>query len=112
MTTAEANNTALLLRVWLAGCAHGNHRGIHHRPQPGADNIERGIHSVVWGLAAIAAFMCVYHLLFGVISSIALAVNVMLLVAILSMLQATLTLPGIAAMALAIGGHRLERADQ
>ena len=58
---------------------------------------------MVWGLAAIAAFMCVYYLLFGVISSIALAVNVMLLVAILSMLQATLTLPGIAAMALAIG---------
>jgi preprotein translocase subunit SecD len=58
---------------------------------------------VAWGLAAIAVFMCIYYALFGVISSIALVVNVMLLVAILSMLQATLTLPGIAAMALALG---------
>jgi len=72
-------------------------------PTLGADNIERGINSVVWGLVAIAVFMCFYYTLFGVFSSIALAVNVLLLVAVLSMLQATLTLPGIAAMALAIG---------
>jgi preprotein translocase subunit SecD len=72
-------------------------------PSLGADNIERGINSVVWGLIAIAIFMCAYYMLFGVFSSIALGVNVLLLVAVLSMLQATLTLPGIAAMALAIG---------
>jgi preprotein translocase subunit SecD len=61
------------------------------------------LNSVVWGLVAIAIFMCAYYMLFGVFSSIALGVNVLLLVAVLSMLQATLTLPGIAAMALAIG---------
>ena len=103
MTTAEANNTALLLRAGSLAAPMEIIEEYTIGPSLGADNIERGIHSVVWGLAAIAAFMCVYYQLFGVISSIALAVNVMLLVAILSMLQATLTLPGIAAMALAIG---------
>ena len=103
MTTAEANDTALLLRAGSLAAPMEIIEEYTIGPSLGADNIERGIHSVVWGLAAIAAFMCVYYLLFGVISSIALAVNVMLLVAILSMLQATLTLPGIAAMALAIG---------
>ncbi len=103
MTTAEANNTALLLRAGSLAAPMEIIEEYTIGPTLGADNIERGINSVVWGLAAIAAFMCVYYLLFGVISSIALAVNVMLLVAILSMLQATLTLPGIAAMALAIG---------
>ncbi|MPN23565.1 Protein translocase subunit SecD [bioreactor metagenome] len=72
-------------------------------PSLGEDNIQRGIHSVVWGMVAIAVFMCCYYMLFGVISTISLGVNVLLLLAILSMLQATLTLPGIAAMALAIG---------
>ena len=72
-------------------------------PSLGADNIERGVNSVVWGLVAIAIFMCAYYMLFGVFSSIALGMNVLLLLAVLSMLQATLTLPGIAAMALAIG---------
>lgn len=100
---AEANNIALLLRAGSLAAPMEIIEEYTIGPSLGADNIERGIHSVVWGLAAIAAFMCVYYLLFGVISSIALAVNVMLLVAILSMLQATLTLPGIAAMALAIG---------
>jgi preprotein translocase subunit SecD len=103
MTTAEANDTALLLRAGSLAAPMEIIEEYTIGPSLGADNIERGIHSVVWGLAAIAAFMCVYYQLFGVISSIALAVNVMLLVAILSMLQATLTLPGIAAMALAIG---------
>ena len=103
MTTAEANNIALLLRAGSLAAPMEIIEEYTIGPSLGADNIERGIHSVVWGLAAIAAFMCVYYQLFGVISSIALAVNVMLLVAILSMLQATLTLPGIAAMALAIG---------
>jgi preprotein translocase subunit SecD len=57
----------------------------------------------MYGFIAIMLFMCAYYALFGLFSSIALAVNLLLLVAILSMLQATLTLPGIAAMALAIG---------
>ena len=103
MTSTEANDTALLLRAGSLAAPMEIIEEYTIGPSLGADNIERGIHSVVWGLAAIAAFMCVYYQLFGVISSIALAVNVMLLVAILSMLQATLTLPGIAAMALAIG---------
>ena len=72
-------------------------------PSLGADNIERGIKSVVWGLLAVATFMCLYYLLFGVFSTLALGVNVLMLLSVLSMLQATLTLPGIAAMALAIG---------
>ncbi|BEP94174.1 protein translocase subunit SecD [Acidovorax sp. sif1233] len=103
MTTAEANDTALLLRAGSLAAPMEIIEEFTIGPTLGADNIERGIHSVVWGLAAIAVFMCFYYTLFGVFSSIALAVNVLLLVAILSMLQATLTLPGIAAMALAIG---------
>ncbi|CAN7155567.1 protein translocase subunit SecD [Acidovorax sp. LjRoot66] len=103
MTTAEANDTALLLRAGSLAAPMEIIEEYTIGPSLGADNIERGIHSVVWGLAAIAAFMCFYYMLFGVFSSIALGVNVLLLMAVLSMLQATLTLPGIAAMALAIG---------
>jgi preprotein translocase subunit SecD len=72
-------------------------------PSLGAENIAKGFNSVIGGFIVIAIFMCVYYMLFGVFSSIALAVNLLLLVAVLSMLQATLTLPGIAAMALALG---------
>ena len=103
MTTSEANDTALLLRAGSLAAPMEIIEEYTIGPSLGADNIERGIHSVVWGMVAIAVFMCVYYLLFGVFSSIALGVNVLLLLAILSMLQATLTLPGIAAMALAIG---------
>ncbi len=103
MTTAEANDTALLLRAGSLAAPMEIIEEFTIGPSLGADNIERGINSVVWGLAAIAVFMCAYYMLFGVFSSIALGVNVLLLVAVLSMLQATLTLPGIAAMALAIG---------
>ena len=103
MTTAEANDTALLLRAGSLAAPMEIIEEYTIGPSLGADNIERGINSVVWGLAAIAIFMCAYYMLFGVFSSIALGVNVLLLVAVLSMLQATLTLPGIAAMALAIG---------
>ena len=103
MTTAEANDTALLLRAGSLAAPMEIIEEYTIGPSLGADNINRGIHSVVWGLVAIAAFMCVYYLLFGVISTVALSVNVLLLLAILSMLQATLTLPGIAAMALALG---------
>jgi preprotein translocase subunit SecD len=69
----------------------------------GAENIEKGFLSTVWGFAAIAVFMSAYYLLFGLFSTLALALNLLLLVALLSLLQATLTLPGIAAIALTLG---------
>jgi preprotein translocase subunit SecD len=72
-------------------------------PTLGADNIAKGFASVGYGFAAIAVFMCLYYRLFGVFSTLALAVNLLLLVSLLSMLQATLTLPGIAAIALTLG---------
>jgi len=103
MTTAEANDTALLLR---AGSLAAPMEIIEERtigPSLGAENIAKGFNSVTWGFVAVTAFMCVYYMLFGVISSVALAVNLLLLVAVLSMLQATLTLPGMAAMALVLG---------
>ena len=103
MTTQEANDTALLLRAGSLAAPMEIIEEYTIGPSLGADNISRGIHSVVWGMVAVAAFMCIYYMLFGVISTIALSVNVLLLLAILSMLQATLTLPGIAAMALALG---------
>ena len=103
MDVVEASDLALLLR---AGSLAAPMEIIQERtigPSLGADNIKKGFDSVMYGFIAIMAFMCVYYALFGMFSSIALAVNLLLLVAILSMLQATLTLPGIAAMALAIG---------
>ena len=103
MSVAEANDLALLLR---AGSLAAPMEIIQERtigPTQGAENIKKGFDSVMYGFAAIMVFMCIYYALFGLFSSIALAVNLLLLVAILSILQATLTLPGIAAMALAIG---------
>ena len=103
MTTLEASDTALLLR---AGSLAAPMEIIEERtigPSLGADNIAKGFNSVIWGFAVIVVFMCLYYALFGVFSSLALAFNLVLLVAVLSMLQATLTLPGIAAMALALG---------
>ncbi|MEP6723411.1 MAG: protein translocase subunit SecD [Variovorax sp.] len=103
MNVVEANDLALLLR---AGSLAAPMEIIQKRtigPSLGADNIKKGFESVMYGFAAIMVFMCIYYALFGMFSSIALAVNLLLLVAILSILQATLTLPGIAAMALAIG---------
>ncbi|KAF1019811.1 MAG: Protein translocase subunit SecD [Paracidovorax wautersii] len=103
MNTQEANDTALLLR---AGSLAAPMKIIEERtigPSLGAENISKGFHSVLWGFVAILVFMSIYYMLFGVFSSIAMAVNLLLLVAVLSMLQATLTLPGIAAMALALG---------
>jgi len=103
MTTTEAADTALLLR---AGSLAAPMDIIEERtigPSLGAENIAKGFDSVTWGFVAVAVFMCLYYALFGVISSIALAVNLLLLVAVLSMLQATLTLPGMAAMALVLG---------
>ncbi|MES2940500.1 MAG: protein translocase subunit SecD, partial [Pseudomonadota bacterium] len=103
MTTSEANDVALLLR---AGSLAAPMEIIEERtigPSLGAENIAKGFHSVAWGFAAIVLFMGCYYMLFGMFSGLALAVNLLLLVAILSMLQATLTLPGMAAMALALG---------
>ena len=102
-STEGANDLALLLR---AGSLAAPMEIIEERtigPSLGADNIAKGFNSVIYGFCAIAIFMMSYYLLFGFFSVIALAVNLFLLVAILSMLQATLTLPGIAAMALALG---------
>lgn len=103
MTTMEANDTSLLLRAGSLAAPMEIIEEYTIGPSLGAENIDRGINSVVWGFIAIAIFMCIYYHLFGVFSTVALGVNVLLLMAILSMLQATLTLPGIAAMALAIG---------
>ena len=103
MSTAEANDTALLLRAGSLAAPMEIIEEYTIGPSLGADNIERGFNSVIWGLVAIAVFMCFYYMLFGVFSTVALGVNVLMLLAILSMLQATLTLPGIAAMALALG---------
>jgi preprotein translocase subunit SecD len=72
-------------------------------PSLGAENIAKGFKSVTYGFLVICAFMCIYYFVFGMFSSLALGVNLLMLVAVLSMLQATLTLPGMAAMALALG---------
>jgi preprotein translocase subunit SecD len=103
MTTIEANDVALLLR---AGSLAAPMEIIEERtigPSLGADNIEKGFNSTQWGFAAIAVFMIAYYLLFGFVSVTALAANLLFLVALLSLLQATLTLPGIAAVALTLG---------
>ncbi len=103
MSVAEASDLALLLR---AGSLAAPMEIIEERtigPSLGAENIDKGFHSVTWGFCAVAVFMCMYYMLFGVVSSVALAFNLLLLVAVLSMLQATLTLPGMAAMALVLG---------
>lgn len=103
MTTVEAADTALLLR---AGSLAAPMEIIEERtigPSLGAENIAKGFNSVTWGFVAVTLFMCAYYMLFGGISSISLAFNLLLLVAVLSMLQATLTLPGMAAMALVLG---------
>jgi preprotein translocase subunit SecD len=103
MTVTEANDLALLLRAGSLAAPMEIIEELTIGPSLGADNIQKGFHSVAWGFAAIVAFMAVYYMLFGLFSGLALAVNLLLLVAVLSMLQATLTLPGMAAMALALG---------
>ncbi|CAB3777109.1 protein translocase subunit SecD [Pararobbsia alpina] len=103
VSTEAANDLALLLR---AGSLAAPMNIIEERtigPSLGADNIRKGFDSVQYGFAAIALFMLVYYMLFGAFSVISLSVNLLLLVAVLSLLQATLTLPGIAAIALALG---------
>ena len=103
MNTTEANDTALLLRAGSLAAPMEIIEESTIGPSLGKDNIDKGFNSVTWGFLVIVAFMCVYYMMFGVFSSIALGVNLLMLVAVLSMLQATLTLPGIAAMALALG---------
>ncbi len=103
MSVNEANDLALLLR---AGSLAAPMEIIEERtigPSLGAENIRKGFLSVIGGFIVICVFMSVYYGLFGIFSSMALAFNLLLLIAILSMMQATLTLPGMAAMALAIG---------
>ena len=103
MNTREASDIALLLR---AGALAAPMEIIEERtvgPSLGAENIAKGFRSMWYGFAAISVFMIAYYALFGVISVIALSTNLLLLVSLLSMLQATLTLPGIAAIALTLG---------
>jgi preprotein translocase subunit SecD len=103
MTVAEAADTALLLR---SGSLAAPMNIIEERvvgPSLGAENIEKGLKSTVYGFLAIAVFMIAYYLLFGLFSVASLSINVLCLFALLSLLQATLTLPGIAAIALALG---------
>ncbi|HET7033666.1 MAG TPA: protein translocase subunit SecD, partial [Casimicrobiaceae bacterium] len=103
MTTREANDIALLMR---AGALAAPMEIVEERtvgPSLGKENIDKGFKSVFYGFIVLTLFMCAYYQLMGVISAFALSVNLMLLVALLSMLQATLTLPGIAAIALTLG---------
>ncbi len=102
-TPQETADLALLTR---AGALAAPMEFVEERtigPSLGADNIEKGFDSVKYGFIAIAIFMCAYYMLFGVFSTVALAFNLLCLVAVLSMLQATLTLPGMAAIALTLG---------
>jgi len=103
MTTVEANDIALLLR---AGALAAPMEIVEERtvgPSLGAENIKKGFDSTVYGFAALSLFIIVYYSLFGVFSALALCANLLFLIALLSMLQATLTLPGIAAIALTLG---------
>ncbi|MDD5384306.1 MAG: protein translocase subunit SecD [Gallionella sp.] len=103
MSTVEAQDTSLLLR---AGALAAPMEIIEERtvgPSLGADNIKRGFDSTKIGFIMVAVFMIAYYLMFGTISVLALGANLLLLVALLSMLQATLTLPGMAGIALTLG---------
>jgi preprotein translocase subunit SecD len=103
MTSMEANDTSLLLRAGSLAAPMEIIEETTIGPSLGAENIAKGFNSVTYGFVIVAVFMCMYYMLFGIFSSVALAVNLLLLVAVLSMLQATLTLPGMAAMALVLG---------
>ena len=102
-STKESRDLALLLR---AGALAAPLYIVEERtvgPSMGAENIAKGFNSNIWGFIAVVTFMIIYYRMFGVISSVALAVNGFLLFALLSMLQATLTLPGLAGIALTLG---------
>ncbi|MCQ9373093.1 protein translocase subunit SecD [Methyloversatilis sp. XJ19-13] len=99
----ETNTLAILIR---SGALAAPMEIIEERvigPSLGAENIEKGFDSTLWGFVAIAVFMIFYYAVFGFISTTALAANLLFLIALLSLLQATLTLPGIAAIALTLG---------
>lgn len=99
----EARNLALLLR---AGALAAPIRIIEERtigPSLGADNIAQGLNSVVIGMICVLFFMLFWYRGFGLVANVALVVNLVLIVAVLSMLQATLTLPGIAGIVLTVG---------
>ncbi len=103
MTTSEARDVSLLLR---AGALAAPMEIIEERtvgPSLGADNIAKGVNSTLIGMLLVTVFMCIYYRFFGFIAVVALLANMLLLVAILSMMQATLTLPGIAGIALTLG---------
>ena len=103
MTTTEAADVALLLR---AGSLAAPMEIIEERligPSLGADNIAQGFNSTLWGFVAIVIFIIAYYFVFGMVSALSLSLNITLLISLLSLLQATLTLPGIAAMALTLG---------
>ena len=102
-TTRETNDLALLMR---AGALAAPMEIIEERtvgPSLGKDNITKGFNSTMYGFIVLALFICAYYQLMGVVSTLSLAINLMLLISLLSMLQATLTLPGIAAIALTLG---------
>jgi preprotein translocase subunit SecD len=103
MTTTEANDVALLLR---AGSLAAPMEIIEERtvgPSLGAENIRKGFESTIYGFIALSLFIMFYYSVFGVFSALALCANLLFLIALLSLLQATLTLPGIAAIALTLG---------
>ncbi len=102
----NAENSAELALLLRSGALAAPMEPVEERtigPQLGAENITKGLHSTMYGFAAIAIFMIAYYMMFGFFSVLALACNLLLLIALLSMMQATLTLPGIAAIALALG---------
>jgi len=102
-TPTETSDLSLLIR---AGSLAAPMEIIEERtvgPSLGKENIEKGFNATRWGFTAIVLFMSAYYVLFGVFSSVALGINLLFLVALLSLLQATLTLPGIAAIALTLG---------
>ena len=101
--TQEATDIALLLR---AGSLAAPMEIVEERtvgPSMGKENIERGVNSTLWGFVAIMVLMSAYYMTFGIVSVVALSVNLLFLVALLSAIQATLTLPGLAAIALTLG---------
>jgi preprotein translocase subunit SecD len=102
-TVEEANELALLLR---AGALAAPISVVEERtigPSLGHDNIKQGFQAVVAGFVAVMIFMVVYYRVFGVIADVALALNLVLLIALMSLLQATLTLPGVAGILLTLG---------
>ncbi len=102
-STEEARDLALLLR---AGALAAPLEIIEERtvgPSLGQDNIEQGFKSVIIGFVLVLIFMAFYYRLFGLVADLALTLNLVLIVALLSMLQATLTLPGIAGIVLTVG---------